>query len=224
MISIICPTRNRPEMYAAMVDSCLSLAKEPDRIEIITYVDHGDHSLASISVPPNVTCINGPQLATAPRYNRSADFAQGPIIFTMNDDVLFRTQDWDAILRAAIPPDDIYCLYPDDGLRQRCGFAIISKKWIEIVGYYHYPALHHNFGDTWMEDIGSQVGRLAMLPILCEHNHPLCNKREWDDNDREQSGGELSKYKRDEQIYNDGHSDRLDAASRLRDIIRRGCG
>jgi len=204
MISIICPTRARPAMFQRLLDSLEDTTDNLGGVEVITYFDQDDGATLSAGIKSAcaIYAVVGPQLRTAPRMNRMARLANGPVIFTMNDDVTFNTPHWDTILHSKLPADGIHCAYPSDGYNDACSFPIVSKRWIEAVGYYHYPHLIHNFCDAWICDIGNRVGRSFQIPeIVCEHHHPLCGKRESDANDARQQGEGGSTYVRDKALY-----------------------
>ncbi len=63
----------------------------------------------------------------------------GDVIIMGNDDLIYRTPEWDNILIKELSTikDDIYCAWFDDGINgeKHCAFPIISRKWVETLGY-----------------------------------------------------------------------------------------
>src|SRR5215471_15761796 len=95
-ISLLCPTRGRPEILKRMIQSAKDTASEPDAVEIVIYVDDDDLQTAQIIWPQNwnVKAIVAPRIVLAQTWNKCAEVATGQILCQANDDVIWRTPGW----------------------------------------------------------------------------------------------------------------------------------
>ena len=99
MISILCPTRGRPENVIRKVRSILSTSERPDLVEIIFYVDNDDVSFPkTILKNGNVIVVNGPRMWLSILQNVLYSYPKGEILMYTGDDVVFETKNWDKII------------------------------------------------------------------------------------------------------------------------------
>jgi glycosyl transferase/beta-hydroxylase protein BlmF len=240
MISILTPTRNRPNNCERFIKSIYQTTKHRGNIELLFYVDKDDPSMGSyMSLQRH--CFDeynkfvrvqfnfGDPVPVCDSWNLMAKVSMGDVIIMGNDDLIYRTPEWDSILMKELSPikDNIYCAWVNDGINQdkHCAFPIISRKWIETLGYCFAPEGTFNFGynDTWVFDIGKRVGRLKYIPnILVEHMHFSKGKAEMDDTyarNRTQERGNL--YQKDLIIYNSDTNvtKRILSAKKLEGVI-----
>jgi len=198
LISLLCPSRSRPEELKRLIESVAKTALAPSRIEILIYVDEDDPkkfdyllSHKNLTIDPtvsklaNVDLLIDEPLRTPIINNILAERAQGNILMIANDDQVFRDKNWDNRLdeEAAKFSDEIYCMWFNDGRYQEkiCTFPILSKKWVNTLGYIE-PFLFEHFNcDLWIWQIGKMINRLHYIPdILVEHLHPDTGKSQPD--------------------------------------------
>lgn len=164
MISVLCPTRGRPESMRKSAASLLDRANGP--VEILTYVDDDDPMLERYGTPT----IVGPRFGYLGlhRYvNALADVAQGEWLFLWNDDARMLTSGWDEIVAghqpAVLSPMSNHNGRQMDG----CVFPIVPTDWVRRVGHFSLNA--HN--DTWWGQIGKVLDRLVDLDdVLVLHD------------------------------------------------------
>lgn len=198
MISILCPSRGRPELAKKMVDTALELAGAP--IEILIYLNDDDPKLNQYQslINPEYLLI-GPDRSPAFSWNKLAEMAKYDLLFLMGDDAWFETENW------ALKIHDVFDLYPDklvfafpsvDGLEWRggkltpdhCPHFILHKNWINTLGYFLPPQFWHWYIDTWHREIAKLVGRYhpiknVSVPLLVDFEDEtdarkdrLCNR------------------------------------------------
>jgi hypothetical protein len=212
-------------MFEQFVESIEQTCSNPNNVEIIAYVDEDDKASQAQAYKCTiqiVRVIGARHTSTPLRYNTALQAASGPIIWMLNDDVLFRTQAWDKCLLQSLPRHNLYCTFPLDGVANRCSFPLVSHRWILTVGYMLPVCIHHNFAETWVEDIAGRAGLLmGPLPIMCEHLHPLVQKRKWDNLDADNFGTNNAKYAEDKLTFFSAEAVamRESAAERLRKYI-----
>jgi len=218
-----------------LIKSVAATATEPSRVEILLYVDDDDPEKINylvnhknLSVDPavgqllNVDLLVDEPLTTPLINNILADRAQGDILIITNDDQIFVDKNWDVRIdqEAARYPDDIYCMWFNDGRYQEkiCTFPILSRKWVDTLGYIE-PFLFEHFNcDLWTWQIGQMIDRLHYIPdILVEHLHPDTGKAEADETtERNLKGGRPD---RDRAIFAKFERYRVLDASLLKDVI-----
>jgi hypothetical protein len=194
LISLLCPSRGRPKKLERLVKSIASTAALPSRIEILIYVDDDDPdkfdyllSHKNLVIDPLISKLLNVELHVDEPFrtpilnNILADRAQGNILMITNDDQVFRDKNWDIRIDEEVSkfPDEIYCMWFNDGRYQDtiCTFPILSRKWINTVGYIESFLFEHFNCDLWTWQIGKMINRLHYIPdILVEHLHPETGK------------------------------------------------
>ena len=167
MISILTPSRSRPELAKRMVKSAL---KNPGcEVEIKFFLNHDDPMLDAYKdfLLPSQYII-GPNQSTSYSWNLMAAEAKYEILFLVGDDAQFSCDLWgNKILEAfAQYPDKIACVYPRAPSvgKSKSPHFCIHKNWVNTVGYYLPPHFYHWYVDTWIRDIALHLNRLHLIP------------------------------------------------------------
>lgn len=193
LISILCPTRQRPNEFKRMLTSAREHATFPDRVECLAYRDADDaYPYADL---PGVTYIRGERILLAEMWNVCYRQAKGEIVMHCGDDIVFRTPGWDALVRRAFAAseDKILVVHGDDcspnsDLLATHGFY--HRRWVETVGYLTPPLFSSDWCDVWLTEVADMIGRRKKLPFVTDHMHYSFGKAAIDQNtrDREQRG------------------------------------
>ena len=219
MISLLVPTRKRPQRLRELINSVIETSFNPQ--EILCYVADDDDSYDP-SVFPEARFVNGPRLIMSDLWNALLPHAKGDIYMLCADDVLFRTYGWDLVVEAAFEavPDKILLAFGDDGSPSGKIFStlpFVHKRWVEVVGYFTGPGFSADFSDTWPFDVATMIERTKLLPIFTEHCHHAWGKAGKDlvyqEND--------ARYKRDrpDLLYKQRLPERERDAEKLRKAI-----
>ena len=192
LISLLLPTRKRPELARRFLHSVQATAKYLDDIEVILYVDDDDtasHGLDCASL--KVIRIIGPRQSMGSYNTACLERARGDIIVLANDDVVIRTAGWDEALRLlhASIPDGIYLAYGDDQFKgQRLStFPVLSRHTCDILQEPYHRIYRGAFIDYHLMDIFKRLEqsgykRIFYLPgIVFEHLHYRAGKAEIDE-------------------------------------------
>ena len=164
----------------------------------------------------------GQTLRTPLLNNILADRAQGNILMITNDDQVFIDQGWDASIDAETKqfPDDIYCMWFNDGRYQDkiCTFPILSRKWIDTLGYIE-PVLFEHFNcDLWTWQIAKIINRTHYISdIRVDHLHPDTGKSTADTTTERNLKGEKPQI--DKAIFAKFERYRILDASLLQNVI-----
>lgn len=173
-VSIIFPSRKRVEMLNETLYSIYSLADlENPNFEVIIKVDFDDHeTLDYIKNWSNeyenlyfiVSSRKQGFLNIVDFYEDTIDLAKGKYILVANDDMLFKTQNWNIILESKLNDFKIYFPYVN-GYRE--AFYIIPKELYHILGHI----APHNQADTYLNWLGQVLGINEYLDDIEFYHH-----------------------------------------------------
>lgn len=185
-ITVLCPSRGRPEAAAEARNSFETTKSMPDS-EFITVVDaddpkfdeYGREGLLGVEGGNMVKALN--QAAEAVRH-----WPGVMILGFIGDDHRFRSNGWDARVTSDIlAMGGTGFVYGDD-LAQRENLptqVFVTADIVKALGWMAPPFLRHLYVDNAWKSLGEGTGRLRYDPaIVIEHLHPAYGKAEWDDN------------------------------------------
>jgi len=167
MISILTPTRGRPDNVKRLIDSAFSTARFPEQVEFLFYVDLDDDSFPVEIESSNVRVIRGPRMWLSVLQNILYAHCNGEIVMYSGDDLVFKTQDWDVKVVNAIEkyPDKLALVYPNDLATHGQSMAIhgfLHRNWINAVGSWVAPG-RGSLYDLWHTEVARKLGRLHYL-------------------------------------------------------------
>lgn len=179
-ISVIAPTRGRPDSVKRLVDSIRATSHAMP--EVIVYVDEDDETMRDEI--EGVTYLRGPRITLSQCWNEAAKIATGDILMVGADDIVFKTPQWDRMVISTFEscPDKLILVHGDDGHwgKDFGTHPLVHRKWYEAVGYLLPPYFVSDYGDTWLNEVANQLGRRVYLPFVTDHLHPAWNKGPWD--------------------------------------------
>jgi len=216
LISILVPSRGRPDWLHRTVYSAFQTATYPRRIEFVVYLDDDDHKLfdyttriplaARAEYSQQINFLIRPRALLSACWNECAAKARGEIMMHCGDDLTFDTPGWDAHVRRAFAdtPDKILFAYGNDLGPHGETFGthgFLHRKWIETVGYFVPPLFSSDWNDVWLNEVAEMIGRHKLLSFVTEHHHYTFGKAERDQThaEREERGsrdGVVDLYKR----------------------------
>jgi Glycosyl transferase family 2 len=166
VISVLVPSRQRPELLARSIESL----GEGD-LEALVRVDEDDPSLERYLALEDIEVVVGPHhgYGSLQRYyNELAERATGEWLFLWNDDCVMQTPDWLDIVR---PYDGkMVVLNPntnhDNWEIDMNVFPIFPRRMIELMG--HLSLSNHN--DSWIEFVARDAGIMVRVPIMVLHD------------------------------------------------------
>lgn len=206
MISLLLPTRQRPEALRAFYESAIELADKPKDIEIVVYIDDDDPTYENYN-PPHLKKISGKRKTISKCWNDCWKAAKGEIFGHMGDDIRFRTKGWDTIVRKTFEeyPDRIVFIYGDDGLTEQNGYefgthGFIHKNWTDTIGRFVPDYFESDYNDTWLNDVAKAIQRHRHIDIMTEHLHYSTGKSEIDQNTKDRL--ERHAHQHPEEVYN----------------------
>lgn len=182
-ISLLCPSRRRPEELAAMVRSAADTAADPDQVEIVVRLDLDDptqrHAAdAALNSGLYGRVQVGPTVILSEAWNECWRDARGVIYGHLGDDVRFESDGWDQLLIDTFDgrPDNYWVVHGDDCSPQGATFGthcFVHRDWTDVVGRFCPPYFWADWNDTWFNDVANALGRRIYLDTLkMRHRHP----------------------------------------------------
>jgi hypothetical protein len=218
-ISILCPTRGRPDNVKRLVESAMVNAHRPDLLEFVFYVDDDDPTAEQVDLLGDlIKVVRGPRIVLSACWNECYAVATGGILMQCGDDIVFRTARWDKMVRGQFEayPDRIVLVHGEDGIQGKrvATHGFIHRTWVQVVGYFVPPLFASDYNDMWLTEVADQLGRRVYLSHLyTEHMHPVAGKGPLDRTHRER----LDRHNREncDQIWRDTVADRRRDAQKL---------
>jgi glycosyltransferase involved in cell wall biosynthesis len=181
-ISLLLPTRGRPDLVERFLRSVVAQSTRPDLIEVILCVDEDDvesHGIVFDELAPKLVVV--PRQTMGAYNTECLRQASGEITIAVNDDVVVRTKGWDEKVREldARYPDGIYLGYSNDLFKgpKLCTFPILSSKTCSVLAE-PYPAVYKGaFIDVHLMDIFRRLEKRGYAricyaaDIVFEHVH-----------------------------------------------------
>lgn len=179
MISVIIPSRGRPESLLRAVSACAR-----GSVEVIVGLDADDpttpwaRDLLARSVPA-ARVIVSPRHESLPHLqNFLAAQADGDFILPLSDDYEVVHEDWVARVaeRTAELPDGLGIVYLNDPVYPGfTTFPVIPRKLYAMQGFLMAPFFPFLFTDTWWDEVGYLSGMklacTAEIRLLPETGH-----------------------------------------------------
>lgn len=170
--SLILPTRKRVKKLSRLLDSIKKTTKYLNRLEIILFVDEDDPESQKITDRDLViNIIVGQRGLTMGRITRTCyQASRGRWIMLLNDDVIFRTRNWDVSVRLAFNKydDEILLVYGNDLFQREkmASFPIFTRTVAEILGKICPSEYERVFIDLHIFDVFKKLQSLGEDRIL----------------------------------------------------------
>jgi hypothetical protein len=194
-------------------------------VEFVVYLDDDDPTLTEVHQLIDDRygkVIVGDRIVLSEMWNRCAEQATYDVMMHCGDDIVFRTNGWDARVRKEFDDvsDKILFVHGSDGFQgANIGtHGFLHRNWVNAVGYFVPPYFSSDYNDLWLTEVADELGRRRYLPdVYTEHMHPVANKGTWDQTHQER----LARHKRDDpaRIYRQRAAERQNDVTLLRTFI-----
>jgi hypothetical protein len=158
MISVIHPSRGRPERARKAYDILKSRASEP--FEYILSVDEDDEKLSRyVELFKGLDVVIGVNRSMIDAAQAGLAQATGRILMIFSDDFEAMPQGWDKSINRVTAGKEFFNLKIYDGIHKWiCTIPIIDRKLYEYLGHVYNPEYRHMFGDTELAAICDLMG------------------------------------------------------------------
>jgi hypothetical protein len=176
-----------------LIKNIIKKTKDTSRIEFLFLIDHDDKLKKKYinllkKYKKHFTLkiyINRVIKLNSERINFLAEKSKGDILFSVSDDMIIETKNWDSLIdleSSKFRDNSPYCLWPSVDANKykflHCAFPIISKKWFDILKYHSYPKFYHFYADTWICELSKLSGKFLLLKkFFIKTFHPETNKK-----------------------------------------------
>jgi len=194
-ISILLPTRKRPQFMKRLYESIITTVDDTSAIEICFCIDNDDTDsleyIVDLATDPRVKYTISKRDVLSKLWNNAYDISSGEILMHCGDDIVFRTPGWDTIVRSKFNefPDKIVLLWGNDlvvPVEKNFGtHCFLHRKWVEATGYFVPPYFVSDYNDTWFNDVADMLNRKFHINIVTEHMHYTVGKHVIDENTQE---------------------------------------
>lgn len=217
MISIVLPTRKRPDRLKVFLDSCISNADNPALLEFLVYIDSDDDETEPAIEKYkqyNFSIFKGERMGSLMKtQNYLFSKSKGEIIGYLADDIRFLTKGWDTAVSDAFVGDMIWLVCPYETHKgcKNAPHGFLSRRAAEILGTFVPQRFSSAYSDQWLFNVYKSIGRLKCLEnVKISHDHPGFSTRSknpdmslahlWDDVYNEKSTPKS--LERDKRNYN----------------------
>lgn len=172
-VSILLPTRGRPGPAAKSIASCLDMAEEPDRVEIVVRVDDNDPAVKEYerevtSACPRAFILRGPRHGYArifDYYQEMAVRSTGQQLVLWNDDMEWRTKGYDSLLLDA-PAFSVQFPRLVTERTSDCTLPVVGRAFWEAMGY-----MGDNNVDVWFSHISRDTQSKVIRDDVAFQHH-----------------------------------------------------
>lgn len=200
MISIIHPSRGRPEKSKATFGKWFERANSNIPYEFISSLDEDDSELKKYD---NRDIVVSKNRSAVDAINNAAILAKGDILMVVSDDTDC-PENWDTKILNEVRGKKDFILKTQDGIQPWIiTMPIMDRTYYNRFGYIYHPDYLHMFCDTELTCVADITGRKITSKLVFPHKHYSVTKQAPDAvanrNDSTWAQGEklfLERYKR----------------------------
>ena len=188
MISLIHPSRGRPEKSRDTITKWINLSNSKD-IEVIISLDIDDSikykyeitGFAALESPRGIFSMAGINRSAVDAINEGAKVSTGNILIVVSDDTDCYPG-WDAgILQDCAGKND-FIIKTQDGIQKWIiTMPIMDRAYYNRFGYIYHPDYLHMFCDTELTCVADLTGRKIVSNLMFKHNHYSVTKERQDE-------------------------------------------
>jgi hypothetical protein len=183
-ISILTPTRGRPQRLTTFIKSLDETASGIHDIEVVLGIDEDDQESIDFNISTktiNLIKTVAPRDTMGSINTRCYNKSTGDLIILTNDDIIVKTQGWDQIIinETSVHHDKIFLGFPHDGHKSKMlsTFPILSRECINLIGNAFPTQYKGSLIDLHIFEIFLRLKKIAenrIIPlhnVYFEHNH-----------------------------------------------------
>lgn len=197
MISIIHPSRGRPEQSFATIKKWLLKSGTP-KVEVILSLDMDDPYLDQYiriyyDAPFRVVFKKGYNRGAVGAINSAAREARGEIFIVVSDDTDCCVQWATRLLKQTVGLND-FVLKTKDGIQPTMiTMPILDRAYYKRDGWIYHPEFKHAWADRYFTELAHRRGRVVTRNLIFKHLHYSVLKKKPDE-----------QYRRTDATFNEG--------------------
>jgi len=178
-ISILLPTRGRPEVLKASISSLIDLADEPAMLEFVLAIDGDDTAVIDYvqkEIAPKLQSlsINGRAHVYQRQgyeglhvyYNTLANITSGDWLMLWHDDALMQTKGWDSIIRENDGEFKLLAPHDNHNGHPYAIFPIVPRDWFMLMEHFS----QHPHVNAWLSHVAYLVDIFKRIPVHVLHD------------------------------------------------------
>lgn len=179
-ISFLLPTRERSKKFERLLISLIKTCQYKDRIEISLLLDEDDKEILKYRNIIERDTFKSLKFfiyirnlkSHAIRNNYLAKMSTGNIIFPINDDMIFISDNWDSEIDnefSKINMQNPFCVWIKSNIKYRylhCDYPIVNRAWYNKLGYIGSENFNFWYLDTWICDLSIRSGLYLTSPHI----------------------------------------------------------
>ena len=178
-ISILLPTRERSKKFERFLNSLVLTCNDLSRIELLLLIDEDDKEINDYKNiikkyfrKLNIKLLIKNLATHAIRNNYLAKKCSGEIIFPINDDMIFVSNNWDIKIDqefSKLNMKNPFCLWIKSNIKYQylhCDYPIINRSWYEKLKYVGSENFNFWYLDTWICDLSMRSGLYLVTPNI----------------------------------------------------------
>jgi len=188
--SLIMPVRNNMSGLKVALGAFQLFTAHPERFEIHLLVDDNDPDMddyfylaEEYKLKIHIHIVKPTDNFSNDYYNWALQHCRGTNIMVWNDDCYIQTNAWDNKVRAKIAGyvghNGIYLVDMWDSTRffadskiEFCRFPMISRKAVDIVGFFFFPTVRNWPADKVIWDLYAHIKRIIPChEVKIQHDH-----------------------------------------------------
>lgn len=178
---IVLPSRNRPERLQQFIDGYIATKATAPVYLRLDWDDDYLEQYNEIELPGTFSKVTGDRVKFVGACNEMfAMHPNEPYYAFMADDIVPRTEGWDAALIEAAGRNRV--AWGNDVMQApKCTHPFIGGDLMRHVGWFAAPGFLHWYIDTTWEWLAKHTGRAVYLPhVVTEHVHYEANGQLYD--------------------------------------------
>lgn len=167
MISILCPSRGRPDLLAGSIESLRN--KAATDLEVLVAADTDDPNTVQVARGLDTTVIVSERVGYSNLhvyYNSLAEQASGDWLLLWNDDATMLTDSWDQVIEE-LPPAVLVADLQSHHSPDLCCFPAVRYVAVTAVGGF---SPHTPHCDTYWQDLGRATETIRSVDVHVRHD------------------------------------------------------
>ena len=155
-VAVLIPSRNRPQHLFRAIDSVMKTSKNAD---VLVYIDDDQSDMyRGLIQDERIVIHKGPRIGPAPAANVLVEAYPGYAAYGLiTDDTTTVTLAWDEWLLRTLAEYPFAVVSPRHNLGEHVDMPFVSRKWIDVVGWYACPGMIHYSWPILMGLIGEMT-------------------------------------------------------------------
>ena len=178
-ISLFLNTRKRTRLLANLLYSIYNTAHNADNIEVFVTIDRDDEESKDFLQQLDVQNLSFRQIERPTNLhvsiNQMAEMSSGDFLFVLNDDVIFRTFNWDINIIDNYNPEEILYIATHDNSVDKTNhgryssFPILTRAAYDKLGFFMSEKFVCHGADAHLWRIFDSINAVEYSEIFLDH-------------------------------------------------------